>query len=194
MAELSKSEIKREALINATISLVISDGFHATSMSKIAKKAAISPGTIYLYYENKQDLINKVYLHVKEHFTSYVFKTYNESMPTKEGFKLIWHKMSDFKLNYVEQALFLSHCDNTPIIDAESKNEGIKHMQPLIDLWEKGQDKGIIKKVCPYVLYAYSVYPLAFLMNSEQRDDYQLTEENRKQAFQMAWDSIKINN
>lgn len=193
MKELSKSEVKREALIKATISLVINNGFHATSMSKIAKTAGISPGTIYLYYENKQDLINKVYLHVKENFTTYVFKGYHESVPVEKGFKIIWHQIADFRLKFVEEALFLSHCDNTPIIDEESRKEGIKHIQPLLTLWEKGQELGIIKKACPYILYAYTVYPMAFLTNAQQRDEYHLTEENRALAYQMSWDSIKIN-
>lgn len=191
MAELSKSDIKRNALINATIKLVISNGFHATPMSKIAKEACISPGTIYLYYKNKQDLINNVYLHVKQKFTQAIFQNYTDTMSVEKSFKIIWYQIADYRLQKVEEALFLSHCDNTPIIDDESRKEGIKHLQPLLDLWQRGQDEGIIKKVCPYVLYAYAVYPLAFLINAKQRDDYELTEESKEQAFKMAWDSIK---
>ena len=51
MATLQKSIDKRNALIKATIGLVNNNGFHATSMSKIAKMAKVSPATIYLYFE-----------------------------------------------------------------------------------------------------------------------------------------------
>ena len=56
MVTLQKSIDKRNALIKATIDLVNNNGFHATPMSKIAKMAKVSPATIYLYFENKQDL------------------------------------------------------------------------------------------------------------------------------------------
>ncbi len=191
MKTFSKSEIKRNALIRATISLVINDGFHAAPMSKIAKMACVSPGTIYLYFENKQDLINKVYLEIKGNFAKYAFKNYDANMSVKDGFKYIWFQIADYKLMQLEDAMFLSHCDNTPIIDEESKKEGIKHLQPLLDLWQRGQDEGIIKKACPYMLYAYTIYPLAFLMNAKQRKDISINKEYIQDAYLMAWDSIK---
>ncbi|MGY5353794.1 TetR/AcrR family transcriptional regulator [Wenyingzhuangia sp. IMCC45467] len=191
MQVISKSEIKRNALIKATICLVINNGFHAAPMSKIAKMANVSPGTIYLYFENKQDLINKVYLEIKASFAAYAFKNYSNSMGVKEGFENIWKQVADFKLMQVEEAMFLSQCDNTPMIDDESKKEGIKHLQPLLDLWERGKQEGIIKNCCSYVLYAYTIYPLAFLMNAKQNKDITVNEKYIQDAFTLAWDSIK---
>lgn len=89
MAKLKKSIDKRNALIKATIELVNNNGFHAAPMSKIAKMANVSPATIYLYFENKQDLVNQTYIEVKELFTNYAFATYTVDMPVEEGFKLI---------------------------------------------------------------------------------------------------------
>ncbi|MDO3695713.1 TetR/AcrR family transcriptional regulator [Wenyingzhuangia sp. chi5] len=191
MEQLSKSEIKRNALIKATICLVINNGFHAAPMSKIAKMANVSPGTIYLYFENKQDLINKVYLEIKASFAKHAFKNYDPSMEVREGFENIWKQIADFKLVQVEEALFLSQCDNTPMIDEESKKEGIKHLQPLIDLWKRGQEEGIIKECCHYVLYAYTVYPLAFLMNAKQNKEININKKYIQDAYLLAWDSIK---
>ncbi|WP_094092917.1 TetR/AcrR family transcriptional regulator [Paenibacillus physcomitrellae] len=36
-------------------------GFAETSISKIAKKAGVSAATIYIYYENKEDMLSKIY-------------------------------------------------------------------------------------------------------------------------------------
>lgn len=187
----SKSEIKRKALIDATIELVNNNGFHATPMSKIAKMAGVSAGTIYLYFENKQDLVDQVYLEVKAAFTSYAFRNYNEEMSMEKGFETIWKNIAEFKLKEVEEAYFLSQCDNTPIVAEPVRQQGLKHLQPLLDLWEKGQEQGIIKKVSPYSLYAFSVYPIAFLMNMQQRGVYQLTPKHIEEAYEMAWHSIK---
>ncbi len=191
MSISSKSELKRKSLINATIELVNNNGFHATPMSRIAKMAGVSAGTIYLYFENKQDLVNKVYLEVKAAFTEFAFRNYKENMPVEKGFKIIWKNIAEFKLKEVEEAFFLSQCDNTPIIDESGRQEGLKHLQPLLDLWEKGKNEGLIKEVSPYSLYAFSIYPVAFLMNMQQRGLYNLTSEHIEEAYEMAWNSIK---
>ena len=191
MIRSSKSEIKRKSLIKATIELVNNNGFHATPMSQIAKIAGVSAGTIYLYFENKQDLVNQVYLEVKAAFTNFAFRNYNENLPVEKGFEIIWKNIAEFKLKEFEEAYFLSQCDNTPIIDETGRDEGLKHLQPLLDLWKKGQDAGVIRNVSPYSLYAFSIYPIAFLMNMQQQGKFRLTPEHIDEAYEMAWNSIK---
>lgn len=192
MAKLQKSIDKRNALINATITLVNNSGFHATPMSKIAKMANVSPATIYLYFENKQDLVNKTYIEVKAQYTAYAFANYSPTMAVEEGFEHIWKRIADFKLNASENAMFLAQCDNTPIIDEPSLQAGIKHLQPLLDLWERGKKEGLIKPVSDYLLYAYAINPLSFLMITQKRGAFQLDKQQIEEAYQLAWSSIKI--
>ncbi|WP_299667279.1 TetR/AcrR family transcriptional regulator [uncultured Polaribacter sp.] len=191
MVKLQKSIEKRNALIKATIELVNNSGFHATPMSKIAKMANVSPATIYLYFDNKQDLVNKTYLDVKAAYTKHAFATYHEEMSVEEGFEIIWKRIADFKLKEGENAMFLAQCDNTPMIDEHSKQEGIKHLQPLLDLWERGKKEGIIKPISDYLLYAYAINPLSFLVVNQKRGVFQLDEKNVLEAYEAAWNSIK---
>ncbi|WP_179338652.1 TetR/AcrR family transcriptional regulator [Winogradskyella ludwigii] len=192
MAKLQKSIDKRNALVKATIELVNNNGFHATPMSKIAKMANVSPATIYLYFENKQDLLNQTYVDVKAEYTNYAFATYDTNMEVEAGFELIWKRIAHFKLKECENAMFLAQCDNTPIIDEDSRQEGIKHLQPLLDLWDRGKKEGIIKPMTNYMLYAYAINPLSFLMMSEQRGAMKLDQSHLEEAYQSAWSSIKV--
>lgn len=191
MAKLQKSIDKRNALISATIELVNNNGFHATPMSKIAKMAKVSPATIYLYFENKQDLVNKTYIEVKAKYTEYAFKNYNQNMPVQVGFEHIWKRIANFKLKECENAMFLAQCDNTPMIDEESRQKGIIHLQPLLDLWARGKKEGTIKDISDYILYAYSINPLSFLMITQKRGAFLLSKSHIDQAYQSAWNSIK---
>jgi len=192
MAKLQKSIDKRNVLVKATIKLVNNNGFHATPMSKIAKMANVSPATIYLYFDNKQDLVNQTYIDVKAAYTKYAFETYDAKMPVEVGFELIWKRIADFKLNECENAMFLAQCDNTPIIDEASRQEGIKHLQPLLDLWARGKKEGIVKPMSDYLLYAYAINPLSFLMMSQKRGAFTLDKTHLEEAYQSAWNSIKV--
>ena len=192
MKELSKGEIKRNALVKATISLVNNNGFHATPISKIAKMANVSPATIYLYFENKQDLVNKVYIEVKESFIDFAFETYHENMSVVNGFEVVWKRIAIFKTTQVENAMFLGQCDNTPIIDEASRQEGIKHLQPLLDLWKRGKEEGVIKPISDYLLYAYTINPLSFLLVRQQHGEFKIEENHIEEAYRAAWSSIKL--
>lgn len=192
MAIRQKCDKKRLALLKATLHLVNCNGFHDAPMSKIAKMAAVSPATIYIYFENKQDLINQLYLEVKAEYSVFAFKNYNEEECIKESFKQIWFNIARFRLERIEEANFLSQCDNAPMIDEEIQRQGLKHLQPLLELWERGMQKGVLKLMSPYLLYAYSIYPLAFLTMMQQKNKLNLTDKNLEEAFLAAWDSIKL--
>lgn len=192
MAKLQKSIDKRNALVKATIELVNNNGFHATAMSKIAKMANVSPATIYLYFENKQDLVNKTYLEVKSKYTDFVFKTYEDNTSIKDGFEIIWRRIAEFNSSECEYSFFLNQCNNTPMIDESSRKEGIKHLQPLLDLWTRGKKEAIIKPYTNYMLYAYAINPLSFLMMAQKQNEFEMTKEHIDEAFVAAWDSIKL--
>jgi len=54
----------RKALIQETaLELFAKKGYHVTSISMIAKKAEISKGLLYNYYESKEELLNEIINH-----------------------------------------------------------------------------------------------------------------------------------
>jgi len=50
------SEEKREQILNAAIDEFASNGFNGTSINKVAKRAEISIGAMYSYFDSKEDL------------------------------------------------------------------------------------------------------------------------------------------
>ncbi len=191
MAQLQKSIDKRRALLKATLQLVNNGGIQGASMAKIAKEATISPATIYLFFDSKQELLNQLYLSVKSSFTQAAFSTLLPNDTVPKQFETIWHNMALYKLAHPEEASFLSQCDNTPMIDSKTRQEGLRYLAPLFDLWKAGIRSGIIKEYSPYLLYAHTIYPMAFLMNTHNNQLCIVDEELLNKSFKMAWDSIK---
>lgn len=56
----TKSEIKRNQLVKASLSLFHSKGFHDCRIEDIAAKAGVGKGTFYLYFKNKEDLVDRL--------------------------------------------------------------------------------------------------------------------------------------
>lgn len=191
MEKKEKITDKRSALLNATLTLVNNHGFHNAPMSKIANLAGVAPATIYLYFENKQDLVNKLYLEVKEDFSSAAFEGYSENLSVKDGFEIIWFNIANYKLNQIKESNFLAQCDNSPMIEEAIRIEALKHLQPLLDLWSRGKKEGVIKPLSDYVLYAFTVYPLSFLLGMQERGIYALDEAGKVESFTATWNAIK---
>lgn len=58
-----REQRQREQLILAAAKkMVAANGFHKTTICQIAQEAEISPGTIYLYFKNKEELLSSLVL------------------------------------------------------------------------------------------------------------------------------------
>jgi AcrR family transcriptional regulator len=53
---LREKEARRRQIIDAARSLLVEKGLAATSINQIAKRAELGVGTIYFYYQNKEEL------------------------------------------------------------------------------------------------------------------------------------------
>lgn len=61
----SKSEETKKLILDTAFELMAQDGYAQTSISKIAKKAGISKGLTYHYFESKEALLKEIYHHFK---------------------------------------------------------------------------------------------------------------------------------
>ena len=52
-----RSSDKRERILDAAVRVLARKGFHATRVSEIAKAAGVADGTIYLYFDSKDELL-----------------------------------------------------------------------------------------------------------------------------------------
>jgi len=48
---------KKERIMDAAVVEIAHRGFHATTVARIAKRAGVADGTIYLYFKNKEEIL-----------------------------------------------------------------------------------------------------------------------------------------
>lgn len=74
---------KKDQLIEASIDLFSKEGFWNTSTAKIAKHAGVGTGTLFVYFESKDALIDAVYTRLKREALAYLLEGYPEDGDTK---------------------------------------------------------------------------------------------------------------
>lgn len=81
----------KEALVKEkAIELLVKEGFEGFSMNKLAKASSISVATLYIYYQDKDDLIKKIGIELGEAFFDGALKNFSADMAFAEGLRLQW--------------------------------------------------------------------------------------------------------
>jgi len=58
---LKRNKPKYKQIIDAAVVVIAENGYHQAQVSKIAKQAGVADGTIYLYFDNKEDILISVF-------------------------------------------------------------------------------------------------------------------------------------
>jgi len=85
---------KKKLIMDTALELFAENGFHATSISQIAKKAGISKGLTYNYFKSKDEILDQI---VKTGFDSIYshFDLNHDGVLTTEEFKYFIRKSLD---------------------------------------------------------------------------------------------------
>jgi AcrR family transcriptional regulator len=186
-----KDENKNESIFNAAIQLINEHGLSETSMSKIAKKAGVSASTIYVYFENKEDMLNKLYLNVKKKMSLEVLHNYDDSISLQSAFEHALKKYINFILTNKEEFLFIEQFANSPLLHKLSRKEGLDLFEPIFSLLEKGKSQNIFKQVDTGLLHMFMFIPAMQYVKEYFGGRIELEQESLNELIHMTWDALK---
>lgn len=188
----TQDEEKKAALFEATVKLVNEIGFASSSVAKIAKIAGVSPSTVYVYYENKQDLLVSTYVELKLRMVRAVLEDFDDSLPLRDIMKRVWINMFKYITNNREYNSYIEQFANSPYTSLVNIEELEKPFMPLQKILQQGIQQKILKDVDSNFLVAFTFKPLAYLANPHLCHGVEYSEEDIEKAFGMAWDALKL--
>ncbi|MEQ8197234.1 MAG: TetR/AcrR family transcriptional regulator [Clostridiaceae bacterium] len=129
-----KDDEKQKNIKEAVIKLILKEGFHGTSISKIAKEAGVSPATVYIYYDSKDDMLQDIYREYSEEVYDYLLSSINEKM---DGQKIIDVFIRSYYLYIKENEeifYFVDQFSSCPALSNNcSEKNGIKDLYSFFD-------------------------------------------------------------
>ena len=187
-----KDDTKQEALFEATIKVVNEIGFASSSVSKIAKEAGISPATIYIYHENKEDLLVSTYMKVKKNFTMTLLEGFDDGLPIRDIFKRVWYNGFKYASSYKAHFRFKEQFANSPYMELVDESEIDAMLMLIITIFKRGIEEKILKDVDMNLFAAFMYYPIVALSNLQTGIEFEVNDEIIDKAFDMAWEAIKL--
>lgn len=86
-----RSEDKRNAILSAATTVVATLGVSAPT-AKIAKGAGVAEGTLFTYFENKDALLNELYLAIKLELRDAMTHGYPAAQSIEERGRYVWER------------------------------------------------------------------------------------------------------
>ena len=185
-----KDEKKEQAIFDAAITLITTNGLADTSMSKIAKVADVSAATIYIYFENKEDMLNKTYTHVKREIAAALGKGLQPKLTVEEAFKLIWNNFYKYAVKNSVKFSFTEQFANSPLVDRVHKEEGMSYFQTLFEWFERGKREKVFKDVPVEIFTAFAFAPLIGLVKQHFCGEVVLDNKLLKAVYEITWKAV----
>lgn len=186
-----KDDNKINNIFSATLELINESGLSGTSMSKIAKRANISASTIYVYFDNKEDLLFKLYLHVKNKLNFEIYNKVDETVSFEILYKSVLKKFIYFIYNNKDYFLFIEQFQNSPIKQSIDKKEIDKILVPTNHLYDIGKSQNAIKDIENSFLTIYTFNPAMEFVKNCINNEIELNEKNIDFLIQLSWDAVK---
>ncbi len=89
--------VHREKIASAASVLFLEKGIAATSMDDIAKAAGYSKATLYVYFENKEEIVGILVLDSMKKLYNYIVFALEQQESTKEQYNFICHGLIQYQ-------------------------------------------------------------------------------------------------
>jgi AcrR family transcriptional regulator len=186
-----KRSDKQTAILDATLALVAERGFHGAPTSAIAQEAGVGVGTIYRYFENKEELIAELYRALRVRTAEAMLAGYSADLPLRERFRRIWINTARYYLDHPLQASFVEQYNNLPYLEPETDDPYAGYSPAVLEFLERGVYEGVLKEL-PLELFASLTLEVAISLAKKHRAGaIVLTDALLEQAMDACWDAVK---
>lgn len=177
-----KDDEKQKSIKKAVVKLILEEGFQGTSISKIAKEAGVSPATVYIYYQNKEMMLQDIYIEYSEEVFYYLLSKITEEMDGKLLIEMLIRSYYDYIKEHKDIFHFVEQFSSCPALSNQCKViDGIYRIYNLLD---DMKHKKVIKDYRNDNILAVIFSPLKAISNNHCD-----TEEEKQEALQ---EMIKI--
>lgn len=164
---------KEDAIKSVALQMIADEGLENLSMQRLAKAAGISPRTIYLKYENKEDLLIKLFIdEVLGNYEKQTLLNFSPEMGLEEGLKLLWSNVFRYLTANRHAFALLRYGKSSPLLNKAFRERDIKegdYFAPIHSFLNQKIQKGLIKKL-PVDIYRIILFSPLIEMVAEYFD------------------------
>lgn len=152
MEETKKLDLKQR-IIEAARKVLLSEGYRNFSLRKIAREIDVSATSIYLHFENKDDLVHTLMEEAIERLNTGLQKVAKKGDSPIDKLEVLAYEYMRFALKYPReyQVIYLTSSDEMTRYPKEKFRKARKGYEIVIDVLQQGVEAGIIAEDKPRI-------------------------------------------
>ena len=184
---------KKEAILEAALGLFSKNGYQGTSTASISSMAKVATGTLFHYFDNKENLVNELFLAIKMDFKTAMTQGIKEQKTTKEAIRCIWENALSWSVKNPEKVSFVVQMKASPHGRSLPMDHPVENEHLLWEVYEEGVANKTLKQAPTELLRALWGGLLWSTMDYFRTRPENLADARQKDlAFSMYWDLIKL--
>jgi len=185
-----KDEDKVDRIYRAAMKVINREGFQGCSMTKIATEADLSPATIYLYFENKEDMIDKLFIHLKAKMGNSYSHQESELSPSRGTFRTLWLNHYQYITENAEEYNFLENFSNCPLIEHIDIVNRPDYCPAFENLCEQSKAVKLIQPLHNDIIYSLLFAPVSQMVKKSTSLGTSLSTNDLIRIFDASWKAI----
>lgn len=184
---------KRDEIIRAAMELIAEHGFHGAPMALVAERAGVAAGTIYRYFESKDDLIRETHACLEGQLLAAVSEDYPAERPVRERFLHIERRIIEYFIAAPMEFRFMEQFFNSPYGAAHRREKlfGNRKKSIIFQLFEEALAQRIVKDLPLPILCALAFGPLVDVCRDHILEFTILDEALIERTVAACWDALK---
>lgn len=187
----TRDENKYNAIVKESLRLTHEYGFSGISISKIAKRADVSPATIYIYFENKEDLLVKIYCDIQKKMGVQILRKITMNLSLEEQFRCLWKSSINFYLDNPEFINYREQFEQTGMMKLIDPKE-FQVREYITEFIQKGKERGIFKPLPLTILISFAFIPLITLVKLHVAKIQLITASLIEKVIDIAWYALVV--
>jgi len=191
---MTRTSDKRSDILKAALELIAEQGFHGSPMAEIAKKADVAAGTIYRYFESKDELINGLHRELEAEILLFLQDGYPAGKPIREKFLHLTGQLLRYLVRHPLHFRYLEQYFNSPYgislhrdrLMAEPESQNLP-----MEIFRRGIEQRVLKDLPKAVLFSLAFGPLISLVRDHVSGFVVLDEAMIRRVTEACWDAIK---
>ena len=119
-----KSEDKRSAILDAATRLFAERGLAAAPTSEISRRAGVAEGTLFTYFETKDDLINSLYREIKLELADAMMSDFPRKKNVRTRLRHVWDRYVNWGIANPKQRKVLAQLQVSEVLTKEFRDAG----------------------------------------------------------------------
>jgi AcrR family transcriptional regulator len=185
-----KSEDKRNAILDAATHLFAERGLTAAPTSEISKQAGVAEGTLFTYFQTKDDLINALYREIKLELADAMMSDFPRKKSVGTRLRHVWDRWVNWGVANPEQQKVLAQLTVSEVLTKESRDAGSAPFVEFQKMIRDAIEQRVFRNDVPVELISRSLAALVEATIDLTVSNRSKAKQYRDSGFQMFWAGI----